>query len=303
MGARQLQARLHGAVDRSVDSRVWGQSSGGGLPLPHVWDGFGDWLALYRAGNLAILGEEINPAAAKAFRRAKGYAPTGFSVATGNVDINYFDYAHMIFVHKFNPIARMSLPQLADVFGGEPQHLRTLVRTWGELGIGGALAAKTIQPYGWETDEDFGLFFRERVLQNSHRWNPSIKEFAHLKYPDGTQYDHGQRIVDALAKDPAGIAISNIRYRNPAVRPIPLAWTDDGSYVEANSETLIWQRYPLVRIIPAYVDFPPGGTGDQALRAFLTYMLSREGQSALVEESGYLPVSPDVAREERVRIA
>lgn len=255
------------------------------------------------AGNLAILGEEINPAAAKAFRRAKGYAPTGFSVATGNVDINFFDYAHMIFVHKSNPIARLSLPQLADIFGGEPQHLRSLVRTWAELGISGPLGRQEIQPYGWETDEDFGLFFRERVLQNSHRWNPSIREYAHIKYPDGTQYDHGQRIVDALADDPSGIAISNVRYKNDSVRPLPLAWTDDGAYVHASSETLIWQRYPLVRIIPAFIDLPPGATPEPALREFLLYMLCKDGQTALVQESGYLPISPHVASEERRRLS
>ena len=62
--------------------------------------------ALYTgAGNLAILGEEIHPAAAVAFRRAKGYPPTGIQIATGSLDVNYFDYAHMIFVHASNPAA------------------------------------------------------------------------------------------------------------------------------------------------------------------------------------------------------
>ena len=56
------------------------------------------------AGNLALLGEEISPSAALAFQRAKGYAPTAIEVATGSLDVNFFDYAHMIFVHRDNPI-------------------------------------------------------------------------------------------------------------------------------------------------------------------------------------------------------
>src|SRR5207253_6119166 len=56
------------------------------------------------AGNLAILGEEINPAASTAFQRAKGYPPTAVQLATGSLAASFVDYAHMIFVHAHNPI-------------------------------------------------------------------------------------------------------------------------------------------------------------------------------------------------------
>jgi phosphate transport system substrate-binding protein len=254
------------------------------------------------AGSLAILGEEISPAAARAFARERGYQATGYSIATGNVDINFFDYAHMIFVHRSNPLRALSLPQLAAIFGAEPQQGRPLIRQWGALGIGGSLSQATIQPYGWETDEDFGLFFRERVLADSHRWNPVIKEFGHAKRPDGTQYDHGQRILDALANDPNGIAISNVRYANPSVRVLDLAWNEGDAPVAATPETLISQQYPLTRTIPAYIDRVPGEPVDPPLREFLRFILSRSGQSALVEESGYLPVGPEIAKRERERL-
>lgn len=81
--------------------------------------------ALYTgAGNLAILGEEISPEAALAFRRAKGYAPTGIPIATGSLDVNFFDYAHMIFVHRDNPIetAQPAKPRSVDLL----RQLRTL---------------------------------------------------------------------------------------------------------------------------------------------------------------------------------
>src|SRR5258707_10372578 len=175
------------------------------------------------AGNIALLGEEISPEAALAFRRAKGYAPTGIEVATGSLDINFFDYAHMVFVHRDNPIEQLTLGQLDAIFGAQHRRGPRNIRTWDELGSRGEWSGRRIQPYGWKVDEDFALFFREAVLEDSHRWNADIREYVHVMRADGKQYDHGQQILDALAKDRYGIAISNVRYAVPEVRALALA--------------------------------------------------------------------------------
>jgi phosphate transport system substrate-binding protein len=247
--------------------------------------------ALYTdAGDIAILGEEISPAARRAFLRARGYEPTGIEIATGSLDVNYYDYAHMIFVHRDNPLTRLSLAQLEGIFGTENRRGAGPIRTWGDLGLSGDWAEKPIQPYGWKTDVDFALFFRERVLEDSHRWNPSIREFVHGTRPDGRQYDHGQRILDALSQDRCGIAISNLRYATGGVKALALAWKDGGPWCEANVASLVSRCYPLTRIIPAYIDRPPGRPVDPAQREFLRFVLSREGQAALLDLSGYLPL-------------
>jgi phosphate transport system substrate-binding protein len=253
--------------------------------------------ALYSgAGDIAILGEEISPAAATAFVREKHYAPTGIQIATGSLDVNFFDYAHMIFVQKDNPVPGLTLAQLDGVFGAEHRRGPRNIRTWGDLGLTGEWADRRIQPYGWQVDVDFALFFREAVLENSHRWNTDLKEFVHVLRPDGTQYDHGQQILDTLAQNPAGIAISNVRYANPGVRALPLAREAGGTYYAPTKANLIAQTYPLVRIIPAFVDVPPGQPVDPKVREFLRYILSREGQQALVTDSDYLPLGADAIR-------
>jgi len=248
------------------------------------------------AGNLAILGEEINPAAATAFQRAKGYPPTGVQIATGSLAASFFDYAHMIFVHADNPIGRLTVTQLEAIFGTEHKRGRHNVRTWGQLGLAGGWHGRRIQPYSWKTDEDFGLFFREAVLGGSHRWNVDVKEFAHLTRPDGSVYEHGAQILDALAQDRCGIAISNLRYANPQVKPLALASREGGPYYRATCANLISQSYPLTRIVPAFVDRAPGGPLDPKLREFLRYILSRAGQRALLAQSDYLPLGADAIR-------
>ena len=253
--------------------------------------------ALYSgAGDIALLGEEISPAAATAFEREKHYAPTGLQIATGSLDVNFFDYAHMVFVHRDNPLKGLTLAQLDAVFGAEHRRGLRNIRTWGELGLSGEWADRRIQPYGWQVDVDFALFFRETVLENSHRWNTDLQEFVHVLRPDGTQYDHGQQILDTLAQNPAGIAISNVRYANPLVRPLALARAEGEPFYEPTKANLIAQTYPLARIIPAFIDVPPGQPVDPKVREFLRYLLSREGQQALVRDSDYLPLGADAIR-------
>ena len=253
--------------------------------------------ALYSgAGDIAILGEEISPAAATAFEREQHYPPTGIQIATGSLDVNFFDYAHMVFVHRDNPLQGLTLAQLDAVFGAEHRRGPRNIRMWGELGLTGEWAGRRIQPYGWQVDVDFALFFREAVLEDSHRWNTDLKEFVHVQRPDGTQYDHGQQILDTLAENPAGIAISNVRFVNPGVRPLPLARNEGQPYYEPTKANLIAQTYPLGRIIPAFIDVPPGQPVDPKVREFLRYLLSREGQQALVSDSDYLPLGAEAIR-------
>lgn len=273
--------------DARIDYRMYGTASAVG--------------ALYTGvGDIALLGEEISPAAARAFLRAKGYPHTDITVATGSVDTPYFDYAHMIFVHRDNPLQQLSLAQLQAIFAerGAGQD----ARNWGEVGLGDDWAARRIQPYSWKTDVDFSLFFRERVLEGNHRWNPWTREYAHVRRADGSQYDQGAQILDALAQDRDGIAISNIRFANPQVRALPLAWRAGEPAVQASVETLMSQAYPLVRVIPAIVDRPPGQPLAPLTGEFLSYLLSREGQQALLEHSGYLPLGQHIARQQRAKL-
>lgn len=267
----------------ALDYRMYGSASGIGALATG-------------AANLVLLGEEISPDALRLFRRVKGYAPTRIEIANGSVDTNYFDYAHMIFVNRANPLARMDLDQLRSAFAANGT-----ARRWGQFGLKGAWANKPITPYAWKTDIDFALFFRERVLGGDHRWNPATREFMPITRPDGSNYEHGQQILDALARDVSGIAISNVRFAGPGVKALPLSWRA-GHAVSANDATLISRAYPLVRILPAYVDRSPGHPMNPVVREFLRFILSREGQRALIEDSGYLPLDRATQRDQDGRL-
>jgi phosphate transport system substrate-binding protein len=139
-------------------------------------------------------------------------------------------------------------------------------------------------------------------MEGSHRWNCDLREFAHIYRPDGTIYDSGQQILDALAKDPFGIAVSNIRYAGANVRALALAQTPARPYYGVNSQTLIDGTYPLTRRIPAVIDRAPGMPIDPKLREFLRYLLSQDGQRVILLDHRYLPLSADAATREQRKL-
>ena len=273
----------------TLEYRMYGTSSA----IPALFNGVAD---------VAILGEEIDPAAVRTFERVKHYPPLGVNVFTGSLDIRNIDYAQQIFVHKDNPLAKLSLEELDAILGVDHRRSTSNIRTWGELGLTGEWANQPITPYSWRIDDSFGIFLQQYVLEGSHRWNCALHEYSHIYRPDGTIYDHGQQILDALANDRYGIAVSNIRYAGPNVKALPIAVTPAGPFYAATRQTLIDQTYPLARIIPAVIDRKPGTAVDPKIREFLLYLLSQEGQRVLLNDGRYLPLSPGALPRERRKL-
>jgi phosphate transport system substrate-binding protein len=255
--------------------------------------------ALYAGvGDIAIRGEEINPFEVAAFERVLHYPPLCIEIATGSLDVRNMNFAQIFFVHKDNPISKLTMVQLDAIFGYEHRRGDRQIRTWGQLGFKGEWADRPIHVYGWRIDDDFSAFLQIALLGGSHRWNCDLKEFANIVRPDGSTYDSGQQIVDALAQDRYGIAVSNLRYGNAQVKPLALAVRNGGPYYEAARDNLIYRKYPLTRIVPAYINRAPGKPADPKVKEFMRFILSREGQLDIVREGGYLPLSRESALEQ-----
>ena len=256
--------------------------------------------ALYTGkGDLALMGREVWPFEITAFKEVKGYEPTGIDVVTGSFKTRNRGYAVVVFVHNDNPIAGLTLKQLDAVFGVERRRGGNAVRTWGDLGLTGEWADKPVHPYTFSLARGFADYLEEAVLAGSHRWRPDVREFADLPGSLGGATDGGQRMLDALASDKYGVAMSGALYGNPEVKPIAVAVGDNGPFVAASEQTVMDHSYPLTRIITLFLDRPPGQPVQPHVGEFVRYMLSREGQQAVLQGGGgYLPVlAPEAARQ------
>jgi phosphate transport system substrate-binding protein len=254
------------------------------------------------AADIAFMTRDIALTEIDGYQQALGHKPIQVSVLTGSVGIADHDPAVVIFVHKDNPLTHLTLAQLDATFGADHRRGSKNMRQWGQLGLSGEWAGRPIHLYGYDVASDVSQFFEHAVMAGSEKWNCSLQEFSDRRLPEGHLVDAGQQILDALAKDRDGIAISSVSYRNPLTKALALAFEQGGPYFTATRQAVQERQYPLTRPVSIFFDRAPDQPIDENLREFITYILSDEGQATARKVGDYLPLTPELARQELKKI-
>jgi phosphate transport system substrate-binding protein len=237
---------------------------------------------------LSLMGRPVNSNEVIGFEWVFRYKPLGVRVMNGGLKSDGKTPALAIFVSQSNPIRQVSLAQLSTALGC-PAH-DDAPPTWALVGAKGTWANRPIHAYLYDSETGTGSFLQQVVLNTRDRWNwDVVKEFKDRVRRDRTVYAAGQQIVDALKRDPNGIAISTIGHAKPWVRS--LAVSVDGRPVEASEKSVTEESYPLTRGIYIYVNREPGKPLDAKVREFLRFVLSDEGQNLVRRQGDYLPLN------------
>src|SRR5258708_4427576 len=187
------------------------------------------------AADMAVMGRQIWPYEYYgAYRRSYVY-PVEIAVATGSYDVPGKSSALVVFVHKDNPIIKLSLRQLDGIFGdqrtGGWQGLDWVkdgvargpdrnIRTWGQLGLTGEWADKPIVPYGPPSLVTGAIsYFQSRVSGGADTRNEKLRE-----------YEDRQLMAQELGNDRYGIGYAGMSNRTLELKAIALADDDSGSY-------------------------------------------------------------------------
>jgi phosphate transport system substrate-binding protein len=265
-------------------------------------------------GSEATLTENLS------FFEVHGYPLTSITVATGAFDVEGKTNGPIVFVHKDNPLTQLTLKQLDGIFGSErtagmrgfkwtPSDGRgpeENIRTWGQLGLKGAWAAKPIQTYG-HGPSGTARFFQWKVLKNGDKWNPNYREYVETGSKSIAEEDKPEQrlgirsmLKNELANNRYGIAWTVLpQARDIAgIKAIALAPREGGAYVAPSRESFQDRSYPLVRSIYIFLNLAPGKLLEPKLKEFLRFVLSREGQEIVAKQGSYLPLPAAVAREE-----
>jgi len=265
--------------------------------------GLHEWVA-----DLALMGRQLWAYEYYGIYRRSHMYPVEISVATGSFDVEHKSGALTVFVHRDNPLSKLTLGQLDGIFGAErtggwqglewhAEVARTTegnIRTWGQLGLTGEWADKPIHPYGPPGLYPGAVsFFQTRVLGGADSWNEDLMEF-----------EDRRRMIAALAADRFGIAYTGMCYRTDQVRPVALAEKPGMPFVEPTRSSVADRSYPLARSVYIYFapDRPDGDAADPRVdpkvREFLRYILSREGQQRVERDGGFLPLPAAMVREQ-----
>ena len=261
----------------------------------HLYGAVSAIAGLYTGVADLAISREIWPTEALAFEQVIGYRPTWAEVATGSFDVPTKSDSLEVFVHKDNPLTQLTLPQLDGIFGAQHASVRD-IRTWGDLGLTGEWKDRPIHAYSFDVDNAGGRFLRDIAMKTSAMWNCDIKTFGNGKAAAG------QRIVDALAGDRYGIAVSNVHYARAEVKALALSAEDRGPFVAPARTTIQDRSYPLARVVYAFLNRAPHHEVEPRLAEFLRYILSEAGQRDIMSQGDYLPLPPRLAREQMRRI-
>lgn len=234
------------------------------------------------AGNIdiAFVSRELKPSDVASFRAKYRYAPTSVPVSGGSWRQYGFLDAVAFIVNPANPVRQLSLGQLDSVFSSS--HLRgdPAAVTWGQLGATGEWASRPVHVYAIKPWNGFEEFVRERVLDANGRrgeWRAGI----HL---DPTVFPLARRV----AADPDAIGYTGLAFVDSPVKVLAVG---EGANAVAPSYTdVALARYPLSRVVYANVNRRPGEALPPAVREFLRFILSRQGQQAVRQEGIFLPL-------------
>lgn len=272
--------------------------------------------ALYsKRADLAPMGRRPTWDELQSYQRVFGTLPVEIVMATGSYDVAGWTFALVPVVNARNPIGRLTVAQLDGIFGAERQGgwkrnswdetaargADRNIRTWGQLGLTGEWADKPIHVYGYNLNYHFPRDFAEKVMGGGYKWNETLVEFSNKVRAGasgpGSLWSAGDQLTDAVAADPYAITYTGILYsRKNGVKTVPLAASQSGPFVMPTLDTVQDRSYPLAREVYYYANRAPGQKLDPLIAEYLRFVLSRQGQAAVMRDGKYLPLTPALAQ-------
>lgn len=227
--------------------------------------------------NLGPMSRKMKDKEIEAFERKHGYKPTAIRVA---ID------ALAVFAHKDNPIEGMTIRQVDAVFSSTRKcGAAGVVNNWGDLGLGGAWAKRSVQLYGRNSVSGTYGYFKKKALCKGDYKNTVNEQ------PGSAS------VVQSVTASVNAIGYSGIGYQTSGVKAVPLAKKPGRPFVEATPDNAISGKYPLSRFLYVYVNKHPNKPLSPLDREFLKLVLSKQGQQVVVKD-GYIPLPYKVVEQE-----
>ena len=219
--------------------------------------------------NLGPMSRKMKDKEVAAFEKKFGYKPTAIPVA---ID------ALAVYVHKDNPVKGMTIADVDAIFsstrkcGGEKD-----ITKWGDLGMTGAWANRSIQIYGRNSvSGTYGYFKKKALCKGDYKNNVN-------------EQPGSASVVQSVSSSLNGIGYSGIGYKTSGVKAVALTKKAGSPFVEATPDNAVNKTYPLARFLYVYVNKQPNKPLPPLEREFIKLVLSKVGQQVVVKD-GYIPL-------------
>ena len=178
-----------------------------------------------------------------------------------------------VIVHQANPIDRLTIQNLHDLFTGK-------IASWKELG-GKDLPIVALSR---EVSSGTHMYFKEEVVQLGKKG--STEEFSR----ETLLLTSSQAIVEEVANNEAAIGYLGMGYLSERTKPVQVGTNEQ--FYPPTVENVVAKTYPLSRPLYIYTDGEPEGV----VKLFVDFILSPAGQTQFME-TGFVPVGATVGQE------
>jgi phosphate transport system substrate-binding protein len=173
-----------------------------------------------------------------------------------------------IIVHPSNPVDRLTIPQLSDIFSGK-------ITNWQQLGG----EDRPIVLLSRESNSGTHVFFLENVLRQGRQDDRTLFSPGTLLMPSS------EGITQEVRQNPNAIGYDGLGYVTPEEKVVAVAAGEGAPYVLPSVETVKDESYPIARGLYIYTVGEPEGR----VKAYLDWIMLEEGQ-AIVRELGFVPL-------------
>ena len=223
--------------------------------------------------NLGPMSRKMKDKERDAFEKKYGYKPTAIPVA---ID------ALAVYVNKENPIQGLTIPQVDAIMSSTRKcgH-ESDMSTWGDAGLTGAWAGKSIQLYGRNSvSGTYGYFKKKALCKGDYKSNVN-------------EQPGSASVVQSVTSSLNGIGYSGIGYKTSGVKAVPLTKKPGQPFIEATPENAVAGKYPLARFLYVYVNKQPNKPLAPLEQEFVKMVLSQVGQKVVIKD-GYIPLPEKV---------
>lgn len=246
----QAWAEAYANVDTTVSVEVSGGGSGTGIAA-----------LINGTVDIANSSRKLKPEEFERARQNTGLEPIEFVVG--------YD-ALAVYVHPSNPLDRITLEELAEIYGEGG----TITR-WSQLGIQHKnCPSDEIIRVSRQSNSGTYFYFREAVLGENR------------DYKLGSRDLHGSKdVVELVTNTPCAIGYSGLGYHTDRVKMLKIARKKGDPYYDPSVEAVLNGTYPIARPLYMYCLGKP----DEKEKRYLAWILSEEGQQIVIK-SGYVPL-------------
>lgn len=211
----------------------------------------------------------------KGFASHHGYGPIGIPIAMDAV---------AIYVHKDNPLERLTLEQVDGIFSSTLKRSKgSRLTTWGQVGLKDRWSQEPIHLYGRNKKSGTREFFKQVALIDGEL------------HEDVQEQPGSASEILAIAQDPLAIGYAGVGFHGTMVRIVPLVHEGEGAAILPSAESVSNDQYPLARPLYLYVNKNPKEKLDPVLWEFLKFVNSRQGQEAVVRAEFYPLTAAQIA--------